>query len=261
MGHIRLGTLPKTRPWNEVVLLLGQGSGVEEVAAATSTAARLGFEQARNDPALIEAFWLLTQVPLAARAPDFVDRLGRCGIVLEGPPTLIELASGFAEAVDTRLRAVGGRTDLGEMAELAAVETLAKAVERKLPGLFGATPQDVQSALASFGTRKQFGDLARAFFARFAERYLGYYLSRTLSTQVGEGARFRSVDDHTAFNAALSTHCFEAARIVRDFAGEWYSKTAWERGISRERVAEFSYTAFRKLGEELRQRDGGTNGR
>jgi hypothetical protein len=97
-------------------------------------------------------------------------------------------------------------------------------VGARVPSLFEATPADVRSAVSSLATEKQFGALARAFFARFSERYLTYYLSRELSAHVGRNERFRSIDEHSAFNAALRVHCHEVARIVEVFAGEWFSK-------------------------------------
>jgi hypothetical protein len=172
----------------------------------------------------------------------------------------MELVSSFAEAVDERMHK-GGRTDLGEMAEMAAIETLTQIVGARLPALFEPTPGDVQHALRSLATEKQFGAVARDFFSRFVKRYLDYYLSREISAHVGGDARFHNVDDHAEFDAALAQHCFETARIVEDFAGQWFSKTHWERGITRERSKGFAYVAFKKLGAELRRREGGNDGR
>jgi len=261
MGHVRLGTLPMTRSWQQVVDLLDTRADVMEIAAATSAAARSGFEQANGDPALVESFWLLTQLPLAAREPDFVAGLRERGIDVHQPPTLVELAAAFTEAVDGRMRLKGGRTDLGEMAELAAIETLTEVVGARLPTLFGNTPTDVQSVLSGLATEKQFGAFARDFFSRFVKRYFDYYLSRELSAHVGGGSRFQSIDEHAEFNKALAQHCFETARIVEDFAGQWFSKTNWEHGITRRRSEGFAYVAFKKLGAELRKREGNNDGR
>src|SRR5262245_10917869 len=71
MGHIRLKRLPATRKWREVVGLLLADAPVERVAFASSDAAEAGLQGARRDPVLAYSLWLLTQLPLAARAPDF----------------------------------------------------------------------------------------------------------------------------------------------------------------------------------------------
>src|SRR5215469_16132475 len=63
MGHIRLGTLPKTQKWNQVVNLIASGGDVERIAAASADAAEHGLERAAHDEGLAHAFWLLTQIP------------------------------------------------------------------------------------------------------------------------------------------------------------------------------------------------------
>jgi hypothetical protein len=47
------------------------------VAGSTAAAAEATLQAASNDPAFLHTFWLLTQVPLAARGPEFVGDLSR----------------------------------------------------------------------------------------------------------------------------------------------------------------------------------------
>jgi len=79
-------------------------------------------------------------------------------------------------------------------------------------------------------------------------------LSRELSDHVGPGRRFASLDDHQAFRSALDQHCFEAARIVEEFAGGWFSKTHYETGITPDKARGFVFVALKKIGRELRRR-------
>jgi len=80
MGHVRLGALPKTRKWRQVVNELRLGAGVDAVAASAADAAEASLNAASKDPALLHAFWLLTQIPLAARGPVFADDLRGLGL-------------------------------------------------------------------------------------------------------------------------------------------------------------------------------------
>ena len=125
MGHIRLGTLPRTRQWIQVLDLIGGGAGTPVVAAATMDASERGLISAAKDPGLVYTVWLLTQVPLAARSKDFVARLRKLGLEVSDSPSLLEVVGAFTGAVDAHLRRTGGRTDLGEMAQMAASEALA----------------------------------------------------------------------------------------------------------------------------------------
>src|SRR6185436_6784291 len=48
-----------------------EGAGVEDVAAAASEAAERALRRCAREPGFSHAFWLLTQLPLAAREKDF----------------------------------------------------------------------------------------------------------------------------------------------------------------------------------------------
>jgi hypothetical protein len=254
MGHKRLGTLPRTKRWQQVVASLDGGESVARIAAASSEAAEGALFRATNDPALTHAFWLLTQLPLAARQTDFPERLRELGLAVGSNPQLFEIIGAFSEAIDAHTRAVSERSDLGEIAQLAATESLSAIVGRSLPGLFGPTAEEVQRAVGRLATSNQFSDLARDFFARLTRRHLQYYLSRELSNHVGPGGRFGSISEHSDFNADLDQHCREAVRIVKEFSGDWYGKANYQGGVTPEKAAAFVSVALKKIRSELRNR-------
>jgi hypothetical protein len=163
----------------------------------------------------------------------------------------------FTRAVDDHVRARGKRSDLGEMAQHAASESLATLAGRELPSLFGPTAADVQHAIAKLGTSDRFSIVARDFFSRLTSRSLGYFLSRELSKHVGPNKRFAAVSSHSDFNAALDQHCREASRIIKEFSGGWYGKTLQqEKQITQHEARKFADVAFKKLRAELRKRSG-----
>ena len=247
MGHTRLGRLPRTRKWQEVVGLVGAGADTADVAAATLDASQRGLEDAARDPALVHSFWLLTQLPLCARKADFIDELARVGVSVAGDPTLMELVGGFSDAVDEHIYQRGGRTDLGEMAQMGAAETLTSVLGQRTESLFGVTAEDVRRELARLGTPTNFSVLARGFFARLTERYLTYFLSRELSNTL------ESVDANRQFREALSLHCRQASKIVEQFAEEWFSKKNYQGGITPRKAAGFISHAVTKINAELKK--------
>lgn len=253
MGHTRLGDLPRTRKWGQVVGLIAGGAGSAQVANATIRAAETGLNLATEDKALVDAVWLLTQLPLAAKQKDFVAALKSVGVHVSREPGLMELVGAVSDAIDSRLPNNKGRTDLGEMAQMAVSETLARVIGEKTGTLYGVEPADVQRALASAGTVKQFGELARHFFGRLTNRCLDYFVSRAVSLHLGEGERFPTLAAQSQFNSALEVHCHEASKIVETFSGEWFSKTNWEKkGIGRQEAAGFTHVAMGKLVSELK---------
>ena len=235
--------------------MLSGGASAKEIAAATSSAAEKDMLRASQDPAFVHAFWLLTQIPLVAKQKDFGVALRGIGLDVGDRPGLVEIIAAVSDAVDVHARTVGGRTDVGEMAQLSAVESLTAVAGRELPGLFGPTHEEVRAAFAGLATEKQFSVLARDFFSRLTRRYLGYYLSRELSNHVGTNARFHSVAEHAEFEQALDLHCRETSRILKEYSGEWFSKTNYyEGGINSKKAGGFAYVAFKKMRGELRQR-------
>jgi hypothetical protein len=131
------------------------------------------------------------QIPQAAQQPNFLERLSELGLTdLSRKPTLLEIIAAFTRAVDGYIHERGKRTDLGEMAQHSASETLTSLAGRELPTLFGPTATDVQQALAKLGRSDQFSIVARDFFSRLTSRSLGYFLSRELSKHVGPDKRF-----------------------------------------------------------------------
>jgi len=252
MGHTRLGRLPRTRQWQEVVSLVGAGANTAEVAAATLEASKRGLENVASDPALLHSFWLLTQIPLCARKGDFVTELAKIGVSVTGEATLMELVGGLSDAVDAHVYRMGGRTDLGEMAQMGAAETLSSVLTQRTTSLFETEPEDVHRELARLGTPVNFSVVARDFFARLTERYLTYFLSRELSNTL------QNIKDNHSFREALSLHCKQASKIVERFAAEWFSKANYEGGISRRKAAGFISHAMTKLGAELQKgKEGG----
>src|SRR4051812_9132397 len=144
MGHVRLGSLPRTKKWQQVVALLQGGADVSRIAAAAAEAADRDLSRGATEPALVHAFWLLTQLPLAAKQADFAEKLRGLGLAVRPRPDLLEIVGAFTEAIDAQARHAGRRSDLGEMAQLSAVESLSAIAGRDLPGLFEPSGEEVQ---------------------------------------------------------------------------------------------------------------------
>jgi hypothetical protein len=254
MGHIRLGALPLTRKWAEVVALIAGGARAGQIANAAIRAAERDLSAAGEDQGLVEAVWLLSQLPLAARSEDFPEALRGCGLTISESPSLMEVVGAFADALDSRLAKGGGRTDLGEMAQTAAAETIAGEIGSRTHSLFGTSPEDVRAAFRELATVKPFGAFARRFYARLTTKVLDYFLSRALAGHTGEGRRFTTLAQQDAFTRALETHCGEASVIVETYSGEWLSTTRWEKGdIARADAARFASYALKKLLSELKE--------
>ena len=251
MGHHRLPTLPDTRPWRKVVGHLADGASAAVVAGATTSAALRGLEFAQADPGLGHVIYLLAHTVLAAREPDFAGALSSHQIHVPAEPGLFDLTAGFTESI-RRWHSLTKtpRTDMAEMAALAAVEALTHHVGERSSGLF-PTGGEVQRAVREFSTANGFATLGHEFYSRFTQRFLLYHLGRELSQHVGGNGRFKNPAEHNAFVRDLGTHSREVALIVKDYAGAWHSKAKFEGGISEQQARRFADHTLKKLREEL----------
>lgn len=254
MGHNRLQHPPDTVKFVRVVEAVADGADVAAVASAAIDAAEKGLDLAKSDPGLAHAVWLMAHLTLAARESDFAGALAAKGIELPSGATALDIVAAFSEAMDKHLGVQRSRTDIGEMAQLAAAESISALVGEQAKGLFGSSPESVQDAVRSFSTKGGFADLAHSFFARFTERFLGYHLSRELSQHVGENQRFRDPAQHTEFLDRLGAHSRQVALIVKQFSAGWYSKSRFETGISERSARGFAAYSLTKIQQELKRR-------
>lgn len=255
MGHVRLGSLPRSRAWKEVVGLITAGADVSQIANATIRAADKAFSFVLNDEGFTEAVWLMTQLAIAAKKDNFNDHLQSVGINLPQDTSLPDVAAAVAEAMDRKLESNGSRSDLGEMSQRALVGALVEHISPKLPSLFAPDASDVQAALASLGKKREFGELSRTFFAKLTNDSMNYFLTKTLATHLGEGQRFTTMNEVGQFEKALTTHCKEASLIVEQYSADWFSKHKYEEGgdISRESSNGFASYALKKMKDELKE--------
>lgn len=253
MGHQRIGTLYASRKWKAVVALITGGASAAEIAAETAAAAEHSLKEASSNPTLRYAFWLLTQIPLAARKESFAEALRELGLVVGNAPSLLEIGAAMLSAIDRAGSMAKRRNDLGEIASKAATQSLVALAGRAENSLFGMSyaADEAKATLRGLSTNRQFGVVARDFTARLIQDFTAYFLSRALPLHVGANKRFQSIKDHHAFNEALARHCRETSLIVEQFACEWYSKTNFEGGITPKKAGGFLHVAIGKVRSEL----------
>lgn len=255
MGHIRLGTLPRSKKWRNVVELLDTNAPLDEVAAAAAKASELDLKLASNDPVFQLVASLLVQLPLWARAPGFEEVLSTLNMSVESLSSVSAFLSDIDKSINQSIFELGRSSDIGELSRLALLETLSGELRSCLPSLFDPTPQEIRQALASFSSGSNFAHLARAFFAKLSYKSLDYYLSRELANHTGPSKRFSSDAARVDFERALAQHTNEASRIVEEFAGGWYGKTVWkEQKLDQAAINKFTDYAFKKMRSELARR-------
>lgn len=224
MGHSRIGTLPATHRWDEVVDFISNGADVSKVAERTLWASEKALSTTKNDVGFREAMHLLVQLALAGKSADAVEHLAGVGVEFGNSFSGADLAAAVSSALDRRMEGKGNRSDWGEMARGALVSTISELLAGKGDTLFAASRADLTAELRPLHREKQFGALGRSFFGTLANKFLNYFLSKTLTTHVGAGQRFPTMNEYAGFKQAMQKHCSEAAVIVEKFCGQWLQK-------------------------------------
>ena len=255
MGHNTLGVMPRTKYWQDVVGLLDGGAGAGDVVAASARAAEKDLLRATDDPVFVESVRLLLNIPLAARLQDFGQALRDVGLSVNDQPELLDLISAVTDRLDRVRRDSRTRSDFGDLSARALTSTLSASIGDALPGLFDATPADVQAIARKLSWSKGISEFTRDYFGRLVSGSLSYWLDRTLALQIGEDRRFSTSAARNAFDMELRHFSAEATRIIREFSSGWYGKTLHREGrFGTTDAATFGAVALKKTVSELRAR-------
>lgn len=264
MGHIRLGRLPATRKWQEVVrFLVSDDFSVAKLADRVVAACDESFSSATKDPAFRKALHLLCSIPIAARQNDLSTSLANIGIQIPENPSRTDIISGFEKAVEKAQRSASkGVTDLSEIAKQAGVAALNTILLRDPPPpqlAFWDKPKDnTHRQLEAMATPEGFGDLAQTFFAAFAKNNIRYFVDRELPKHIGASSIAKSIADLTLFDENLDRHCREASFIMRTFARDWNAKKVYVQKSSptEKDIRGFAHIVSEKMKKEFMIRNG-----
>ncbi len=70
MGHSRIGTLPATKRWKDVISLIGSGGNEVQIADAVMESTGKTFSRVRDDAGFREAMHLIVELALAGGHAD-----------------------------------------------------------------------------------------------------------------------------------------------------------------------------------------------
>ena len=254
MGHIRLGRLPRSQNWQQLIDLLGAPAPeVPTVAVATARGANQQLRRLRNDPSLGYCFWLLARLGSAARRPDFTESLAPLGLQADPTDSVPGFIAQVGERARTELERYPGSGPFGELASLALRRALTETVGTEGRSLFGSTLEDLERAFRRHAGPTAFGELSQRFFGDFLARTLRFYVDKELLLHVGPDQGIRNLAESDAFLTDLDRYARQSARIVEDFAADWYRKHDWqaEGAISHDEAQAFVAHALTKLRGEL----------
>jgi len=256
MGHIRLGRLPKLKPWTGVFSVLeSQDLNAVALAQATAVAAQRQFSGLERNEAINYCFWILVRIVTASRGDEFVPELKRFGIRTESVSSGLAFVQQVSQAIELEFKRRNQADVFAQMASLSLREVLTANIAERSESLFGTSLKEVQAACRAFSSPKNFAQLAKQFYASFTNRSLSFITDKELSNHVGPGKSLNNPSQAIEFHKALNRYCLESAKIVEGFAAGWLSKNNWQtnQDISEDLAQGFTTYALQKIQMELRE--------
>jgi len=256
MGHIRLGELPRSGYWKDVINKLGVSNDPSAIASITAKAAHKGLDLISHDTGLANLIYLFMKSFWSSKSEHFPNSVKNIGINIDKSSTILDFICELDSAMDKSLRKENHRSHLAEMARYSIIDSLNDMANNQTKSLFKTGIEETQALLKKYTNPKLFGNLGKNFFGKFLFRFLDYHVSREIANHIdpGEGP-YKSVSDINAFRKALQTHCNETIYVIKDFTGCWPAAAEFESGLTAENVRnKFLPIAIKKIKSELAKR-------
>ena len=253
MGHERVGALPRSKRWLDVVQGIAEASSVDGdvqgLANATLRNVRKRLQEVPADTGFVASFEFLLGLALSAGPRGDKASLGRLAVDLSANPSPLKLARTLAEYVADKRQS----TEYAEIARKAATDAIAAWTEEQTRQLTITGDHERSSEVWSKASDgKGFCEVSRLFFGKFVERYLNYFIGREASGYLATTEdRERLARRLAAHVDAVSHHAFETSKITQSFAAGWFNKYAAEGIPKAEEISGFLSHAVGKLREEM----------
>jgi hypothetical protein len=254
MGHERVGFLPKSKRWREIVadiatVPVGGENAAALIAEKTINSVSDRFRKLHEDKGIQAAFGYV--IALATYHLTATEGLSSPDKVIDGNPSPVRLAKQLNDWVKEHAES----REYAELACRAASDTIAEwSRAHSSQQLLFDKSTAASSIWSQASSGKGFCEVSRLFFTHFTQRYLRYFLEREASSQI------TTIDARARFNQNLETHlntvtkyAFETSKITQSFAAGWFNKHARDKRPSNTEIKGFLSLAFGKVYEELQR--------
>lgn len=254
MGHVRIGFLPHTKQWKDIVKQLslfgGDSAVVAKIANNTLDAVRHTYEELPYDESIIRAILYLANLTFSAKQPDQVAYLNQNGYEVDKELSLISLISSAQEYI-----AVGeGSCETNKLAKDAAMQSVIRYYENHNNGQLSLFSDKEQNPFSNAGTGADFCEMARSFFAVFTDKQIKYYVEREAASSINDYRLLNNFTQALAEQAnSIADHTFEISKLMQSFAAGWFNKHSVNAAPSRADAVSFLTLSFGKMREELRR--------
>ncbi len=254
MGHERVGTLPRTKPWKIVVGQIASfnpdNSNVRDITKQTLQNVRSRFDTIETDSGVLSSFEFLVLLAFASKDRNPSKFLQSKGIHLPENLTPLQISKEINKWVSKNKNS----NEYAAFAQGAAIDAVSewyKQNDSMQTNLF-ASEKSRMEVWRKSGNGSGFCELSRLYFSKFTERYLKYFLEREASSLI------RNIDERDKFEnqvkahiSDISTHAFETSKITQSFAAGWFNNQIKKGTPNKKSLQSFLSISFGKMKSEL----------
>jgi len=254
MGHERIGYLPKTDRWKNIVSRISyfssENDNISDIATETTRNVRSRFNNIREDTGVLSAFKFLVILTHASKQENPSEFLKTKGIQLSNEFNIFDLTRTGQNFVEKNQDS----KEYSTFAIQSMIDTISEWTRKNQlqKALFFDSLGDSYLPWQKASNGSGFCELSRIFFSKFTTRYLKYYLEREASSRIQsltERENFsRKLESHIQ---DISKHAFETTKIAQSLSAGWYNLHAKEAVPSDKLLKDFLAFSFKKINSEL----------
>ena len=254
MGHERLGVLPKTTPWSNIIdqmetLYESGDCSVADIAQEVLKNVRNRYEKLGEDVAIRTVLSALIKLSHAYSHEHPSDRFGELTLDNSISPTVSSVIQAIREKIPEG-EINSEYTQLALRATSDALIEWQKEHASTQTNLFEPADESIQP-WKELGTGAGFCELSKSFFGNLTERYLNYFLDRAASTHLTLSEKDRFDSELKEYVGEVSKHAFETAKITQSFSAGWFNKYVRDSLPDEKTKRRFINKTFKKLQEEI----------
>jgi hypothetical protein len=260
MGHTRIGRIPKSKTWENIIELLNS-EGVEaerlsrdeiaSIANESLLAAEKGLLDASSDVGVYNAIFIVTKI-LESIATN--SESSEYYIDINNISDSRELAFEIHSKIRSFLIENCISSDKSEI----ALKSISKAILESTAQKQFSLIDEIQSKneFKKLASKNGFAEFGQKFIANFTYLYTNFFLSRVSNYSVGS-EQIKNINQLSHFNSENLKHWDESAHIVKDLSGMWFAKKVfYEKNLTPQSVKAYLSLAFRKMSAEAKTQRG-----
>jgi hypothetical protein len=254
MGHERIGFLPHTKQWKEIIeklCLFGDSkTSISQIANETLHAVKKTYESMPFDDSVIKALYFLATLAYSAKQENQIGFLLENGYDVDDQMSLFSLMSSAQTYITTDV----GSLEINKIAKDAVMQAIIDYQQNHETGQLSLLSEHSENVWSNVGTGAAFCEMARTFFASFTERQLKYYIERAAASCIDNYETLRAFNQQlSAQSKSIADHTFEISKLTQSFAAGWYNNNVVNSLPNQNQVEGFLRISFGKLREEFRR--------